>query len=197
VAVLVGWFYSKSKQGIYYSFSVSISVRFQFNIRMWYLTPRSRILLLNLAGQENPRLLRKSRVHYQIHKVPPSDTILLQTDPVHKLTPYFVYFNIMFLSKPKSLKWSLPSRLSIFARISHLPNACYLFNSSHSPWFEHLNNIRCRIRIVNFSLCNLFHPPVTSSLLDEIFSALCSQIFSTYVLLIGWETSFTPIQNNS
>ena len=52
---------------------------------------------------------------------------------------------------PRSSKWSLSSRFchKIPACISLLPYMCYLFCSSHSPWFDHPNNIWWSVLIMN------------------------------------------------
>jgi len=63
------------------------------------------------ASEETPYLLWNQKVHYRVNNSPPLAHILSQTNPVHKIPPYFpkIYSNIIIPSTPRSSKWSFPS----------------------------------------------------------------------------------------
>jgi len=52
-----------------------------------------------------------------------------------------------------------------FVCIPHRSHACYILCPSHPPWLHHPNNIWWH-KLWNSSLCNIFQPPTTSSLLS-------------------------------
>jgi len=112
----------------------------------------------------------KPKIHYRVHKCPPPVPVVSNIDPVRTPTSHSLktHLNIMVPSSPGSPKWSLSLR---YPRqnpeyVSPLPQTRYMPRLSHYPPFYCLNIIGS----LSSSLCSFFHFPVTSSLLDQIFS---------------------------
>jgi len=88
------------------------------------------------ASQKIPRILWNSEVHYRVHKGPPLIRILS-------------YYNIL-PSTPRSSEWSLPFKFSNqnTVCIYHPSDACCMPLLSHSPWFDHSNNIWWSVQVM-------------------------------------------------
>ena len=95
------------------------------------------------AGQEISKILCSPAVHYRIHNNPPPVAVLSQSSPVHTPSYYFlnIRFNTIFLSTPRTSKWSLSLRFphqnaECYSPVSH---SCHIHRPSHSAWFYHSN----------------------------------------------------------
>ena len=88
------------------------------------------------ASQEIPRILWNPKVHYRIHKCPPTAPILSHLDPFRTPTSHFlkIHLNIIHTSVPGSPEWSL----------SYAPHAPPISAS----WFYHSHNIGWAVQII-------------------------------------------------
>jgi len=81
-------------------------------------------------------------------------------EPSELIPSYFpkIHSNVILTSTPRSLPFEFSNQN--FVCISYPPPHVLHVPPSHSPRFDHTNNIPW-----NFSLCSLLQPPATSSLL--------------------------------
>jgi len=116
-------------------------------------------------SQEIPYLLRKSEVHFRVHKTPLLVPILSQMKPVHNFTPNFskTYSNIILTPcLPICLVPScFPIKILYAFLVSSMRATClaYLIPLDLFP-----NNIWRSVQVRSFSLCSLLHlPPLPPS----------------------------------
>ena len=120
------------------------------------------------ANQEIPRISRNPKVHYRTHKRPPPVSILGQPNPVHIPTSHLLQINPNNIhpSMPRSPQWSPlrfphqdPIHPPLLTHTRHMPSP------SHSSPFYHGTILGEQYKSFSYSLCNLLHSTVTSSLL--------------------------------
>jgi hypothetical protein len=79
----------------------------------YLLTPWYSILFEKLIVTQSVKNVLLSlwnlKVHYHVHKIPPTDPTLSQLNPVRPIDSYLpkVHLNVIFLPTPRSSQWSL------------------------------------------------------------------------------------------
>jgi hypothetical protein len=105
-----------------------------FILLTYLLTTRCRILFEKLTVtqlvRKYPAFLWNPKVHYRVHKSPPPDPVLSQTNPVRPIDPCLlkVHLNVILPPTPRSFQWSLtfgpPNQNPL--NISPLLHACHM-----------------------------------------------------------------------
>jgi hypothetical protein len=129
---------------------------------VWYLSVANRYLTASmkhsssweadshLACQEIPSFSWNPKVHYHVHRSPPTVPILSQINLVYIFPPYFlkIHFNSsshLCIVFRRYLSFRLSNQNTL--RLSHFTHARYMDRPSHTPLFDdHPNNIWRRVK---------------------------------------------------
>ena len=109
------------------------------------------------ATQEIPRIFRKPKVHYPIHKR--SVPTLSQINPVHAPSNFSkIHFSSILPSMPRFSKWSpsfsFPHQNLVCT--SSVPHTCYVPRSSYSFWIDHPNSTWWGVQIIKLLIMQSF-----------------------------------------
>jgi hypothetical protein len=119
--------------------------------KVYWLTHWSRVLpeMLTFLSQSRnfPNIMEPESSLPHSQGPPPVPISPVHAFPSHSLE---IHFNIIFLSMPRSPKWSLSLRPPQHNTISTSPvsHSCHMRRPSHYSWLDHPENIWWRVQIV-------------------------------------------------
>jgi len=138
------------------------------------------------ASQEIPSISRNPKVHYRTHKRSPPVSILGQPNPVHIPTSHLleIHPNI-HPSTSRSPRWSPSLRFPYQDPIHPLSSPIRATCPVHFILLDFITRtiLGEDYKSFSYSLCNLLHSPITSSLLGP--NILLNTIFSNILIFLS------------